>query len=209
MLMAFECDCGKVKGTVESKRLKGFRAVCLCDDCQAYAHYLKRADTLDANGGTDIIPVMPSHLKFTDGWEQMKNLRLYKSGMYRWYADCCKTPIGNGMTSAKMPYIGMAERIFTKKNSSQKVQEEFGPITEHMQAQFGKGTLPADSRKTVSPGFMFRVLKFILTAKFTGAGSPSPFFDSEGIPTKEPYVLTKEERESLRPLCGSKRTDVK
>ena len=162
MQMAFECDCGKVKGTVESKRLKGFRAVCHCDDCQAYAHYLNRADTLTANAGTDIIPVMPSHLKFTEGWDLMKNIRLYKTGMYRWSASCCKTPIGNAMTSAKMPYVGMPERIFEKKNSAQRVEEEFGPITENMQAQFAKGTLPAGARKTVSPGFMLRVIKFII-----------------------------------------------
>jgi hypothetical protein len=170
---------------------------------------LNRADTLDANGGTDIIPVMPSHLQFSQGWDQMQNVRLYRSGMFRWYAGCCKTPIGNAMTSAKMPYIGMAERIFTKKNSVAKVEDEFGPITERMQAQFAKGELPPGARKTVSPGFMLRVLKFIISAKFTGAGSPSPFFDSEGIPTKEPYILKKEERESLRPLCGTKRTDIK
>ena len=32
MKMAVECDCGKVKATIESKHLKGYRAVCLCDD---------------------------------------------------------------------------------------------------------------------------------------------------------------------------------
>ncbi|QDK47054.1 hypothetical protein DOM22_18750 [Bdellovibrio sp. ZAP7] len=208
MQVAFECDCGKVKGTVESKHLKGYRAVCLCDDCQAYAHYLKRADTLDANGGTDIIPVMPSHLKIQEGMDKMKSVRLYRSGMFRWYSECCKTPIGNAMTSAKMPYIGMAARIFEKKSSPEKVNEIFGPIRERMQAQFAKGPLPPLAQKRVSFPFMARVVKFILTAKITGAGSPSPFFTSEGTPTLEPYVLTKEERESLRPLCGTLRTDI-
>ena len=33
------------------------RVVCYCDDCQAFLHYLKRADLLDAHGGTDIVQV--------------------------------------------------------------------------------------------------------------------------------------------------------
>lgn len=209
MQVAFECDCGKVKGSVESKHLKGYRAVCLCDDCQAYAHYLKRADTLDANGGTDIIPVMPSHLKIHEGWDEMKSVRLYRSGMFRCFADCCKTPIGNAMSSPKMPYIGIAARIFEKNSSAEKVNEIFGPIRERMQAQYAIGPLPPLAQKRVSFPFMVRVVKFMLTAKLTGAGSPSPFFTSEGTPALEPYVLTKEERESLRPLCGTLRTDIK
>ncbi|WP_413575440.1 DUF6151 family protein [Bdellovibrio sp. HCB290] len=208
MQMAFECDCGKVKGTVDANRLKGYRAVCLCDDCQAYAHYLKRADTLDANGGTDIIPMMPSHMKITEGMEQLKSVRLYRAGMFRCYAECCKTPIGNAMASPKMPYIGMPARVFEKKSSAASVNEIFGPVNERMQAQFAIGPLPPRAQKKVSFGFMLRVLKFMLTAKITGAGYPSPFFTSEGNPTLVPYVLTKEERESLRPLCGTLRTDI-
>ncbi|WP_413584988.1 DUF6151 family protein [Bdellovibrio sp. HCB274] len=208
MQVAFECDCGKVKGSVESKGLKGYRAVCLCDDCQAYAHYLKRADTLDANGGTDIIPMMPAKMKITEGMEQMKSIRLYRAGMFRCYAECCKTPIGNAMASVKMPYIGMPARVFEKKNSAKGVDDIFGPVTERMQARFAKGELPPLAQGKVSFKFMIKVVKFMLTAKFSGAGSPSPFFTSEGNPTLEPYVLTKEERESLRPLCGSLRTDI-
>ena len=34
--------------------------VCYCDDCQAFLHYLGRADLLDALGGTDIVQMAPA-----------------------------------------------------------------------------------------------------------------------------------------------------
>lgn len=208
MNIAVECDCGQVQGLVNPKNLFGYRAACLCDDCQAYAYYLQRSDTLDINGGTDIIPSMPSHYQITAGAEKLSCVRLSDKGMYRWYAECCKTPMGNAMASASMPYIGIPERIFEKKNSTSTIEELFGPVTERMQAQFAKGELPPLSKKTVSFGFMVRVIKFILIAKMKGAGSPSPFFNSDGQPIKLPRVLSKSERDALRPLTGSKRNDI-
>ena len=40
MKMAVECDCGKVKATIESKHSKGYRAVCLCDDWRRHNLHL-------------------------------------------------------------------------------------------------------------------------------------------------------------------------
>lgn len=205
MKINIECDCGSVKATVESKHHKGYRAACYCDDCQAYAHHLQRSDTLDASGGTDIIPVMPGHYIFTEGRENIKVLRLSDKGMFRWYAGCCKTPLGNSMTSPSMPYHGVPARIFQKKNSVEKIEEVFGPIREAMQAQYAAGSIPPRAQKTVSVSFMLRVLRFIAMAKLTRAGAPSPFFLPNGKPISDPYVLNFSEREALRPLCGVKK----
>lgn len=208
MNISVECDCGQVKGSVNPKNLKGYRAVCLCDDCQAYAHYLNRADTLDINGGTDIIPATPSSYKFTSGFEKLNCVRLSDKGMYRWYAECCKTPMGNAMVSPSMPYIGIPAHIFEKHNSKEMIETTFGPITERMQAQFAIGPLPKLAKKTVSAGFMFRVIKFILVAKIKGKGHPSPFFSDKGVPLKSAKILSPSERDALRPLTGSKRSDI-
>ena len=55
------CRCGEVVGLVENAApQKVNRVVCYCDDCQAFAHQLGRADLLDAQGGTDIIQVAPA-----------------------------------------------------------------------------------------------------------------------------------------------------
>ncbi|WP_413288354.1 DUF6151 family protein [Bdellovibrio sp. HCB337] len=197
MKMTVECDCGAVQGTVESKHLKGYRAVCLCDDCQAYAHSIGHADMLDANGGTDIIPVMPSHYTFHKGQEKLQCLRLHSKGMYRWYTSCCKSPLGNTMAEQSMPYIGVPVRAFQKNYSNEQIESEFGPVRERMQARFAKGTLPPKAQQKVSLGFMLRVIKFIGFAKLSGSGKPSPFFKVDGNPISEPKVLSKTERDAL------------
>ncbi len=204
MKMVISCDCGSVKGAIDSTNLKGYRAVCLCDDCQAFAHFIQRPDTLDVNGGTDIIPVMPSHYTIQEGLENLKCLRLSDKGMFRWYTSCCKTPFGNLM-SPGMPYIGTPLRLLEKNYSKEQIEGEFGPVRERMQAQYAIGPLPPLAQKKVSMSFLLRVLKFIVTAKLTKSGSPSPFFNSDGKPACEPYVLSSQERDTLRPLCGSKR----
>ena len=71
--------------------------LCYCSDCQAYLHYLDRADLLDAHGGSDVVQVAPSSLTFTQGEQHIKGLRLTETGLYRWYAGCCHTPLGNTM----------------------------------------------------------------------------------------------------------------
>lgn len=209
MQINIECDCGAVKGIVESKYLKGYRAICLCDDCQAYAHYIQRADTLDVNGGTDIIPVMPSHYTFQAGTENLKCVRLSGKGMFRWYASCCNSPMGNSMSSSVIPYVGVPARVFAKKNSAEQIENEFGPVRERIQAQFAKGPLPSLSQKKVSFPFILRAIKLIVFAMLTGGGKSSPFLKKDGKPISEPYILSENERESLSFLCGVKRDDVK
>src|SRR5262252_7536621 len=94
-----ECRCGKVKGRVTGASPEAAnRVVCYCDDCQAFLHYLGRADLLDPHGGSDIVQVAPSSLSFERGSEQVVGMRLSPKGMYRWYAACCKTPLGNTVT---------------------------------------------------------------------------------------------------------------
>jgi hypothetical protein len=208
MQMDVECDCGSVKGIVQSKNLKGYRAICLCDDCQAYVHYIQRTDILDANGGTDIIPVMPLHYTFQSGIEHLKCIRLSSKGMFRWYASCCNSPMGNSMSSSAIPYVGVPAHVFAKKYSAEQIEIEFGPIRERIQAKYAKGALPPLSQKKVSFIFLLRVIKLITFALLIGAGKPFPFVKKDGSLISEPYILSKNEREALRPLCGAKRTDI-
>ena len=62
-----QCSCGTVKGSVAHPE-KAVRAVCYCDDCQAFARFLGKADQiLDPMGGTDVIAITPENLTFTAG----------------------------------------------------------------------------------------------------------------------------------------------
>src|SRR5215204_4669214 len=95
------CRCGEVHGSVTNAAPGAVnRVVCYCDDCQAFLHHLGCAELLDASGGTDIVQVAPAALAFDRGAERIAGLRLTPKGLYRWYADCCKTPLGNTLTPA-------------------------------------------------------------------------------------------------------------
>ena len=90
------CRCGEVEGRLDNAARETVnRIVCYCDDCQAFVHYLGRADLLDEHGGSDIVQVAPASLAYTRGNDRIAGVRLKPKGLYRWYASCCKTPLGN------------------------------------------------------------------------------------------------------------------
>ena len=71
------CRCGEVRGTVANPSPQAVnRITCYCDDCQAFAHQLGRADLLNARGGSDIVQVAPAALTFTRGLDRIVGLRL-------------------------------------------------------------------------------------------------------------------------------------
>jgi hypothetical protein len=196
--LMFECTCGKLAGVVNTKNAKGYRAICLCDDCQAFAHFLGSPDVLDANGGTGIFPITPANVKFTRGVENLQCLRLTGKGIYRWFASCCKTPIANTPASSSLPYVGLIHTILEKTNGNEALNKAFGPINARINGRFGIEPLPPDTLKAVSPGFILRVLKFAILGGIRGQRQPSPFFKRDGTPTVAPYVLTTQERDNLR-----------
>jgi hypothetical protein len=84
----------------------GFRFVCYCKDCQAFARFLDRADVLDLAGGTDIFQMPPGHMRLTAGKDALGCLRL-SNKVLRWYADCCRTPIANTATGPRFPIVAV------------------------------------------------------------------------------------------------------
>jgi hypothetical protein len=204
-----KCTCGVLRGVANGiSKSGGNRIVCMCDDCQAYAHFLGRArEVLDDNGGTDVFPVTPSNLKITHGIENLKCLRLTDKGMIRWYSGCCNTPIANSMPSFKVPFAGVIHTIMDHAGDTKTRDEALGPIRARIWGKYGIGKLPQDAYRTASLGIIFRTLRFLSFAWLKRQHTPSPFFDSDtGKPKVEPYILTSAERDDLRKLCGPKPT---
>jgi hypothetical protein len=54
----------------------GFRFICYCKDCQAFARFLERADVVGPAGGTDIFQIPPGRVKITAGTHAMRWPRL-------------------------------------------------------------------------------------------------------------------------------------
>ena len=105
--LPLRCRCARVRG-VASKIAPsgGFRFVCYCQDCQAFARFLERPDVLNPAGGTDIFQMPPGRVKFVAGADAVRCLR-FSSKVLRWYTDCCRTPIGNTAAGPRFPVVGL------------------------------------------------------------------------------------------------------
>lgn len=195
------CRCGDVKGRLSNASPDTVnRVVCYCDDCQAFAHFLGRGDLLDDHGGTDIVQVAPRALWLTHGEQHMACLRLSPKGLYRFYARCCSTPMGNTL-GTKVPFVGIVASSVVEADAA------VGPATGAILGRFAVGAPPAGSDK-LDVGLLARAAKRVLSWKLRGQGTPHPYF-AEGTPRFPVTVLTKDERAALRPLCGPVATSVR
>lgn len=107
MRLQLRCRCGKLQGEVDARRVAA-RAICYCKDCQAFARFLAPdGSLLDASGGTEVEATLPAGVRFTQGLEHLACMSLSPQGIYRWYASCCNTPVGNTPRNPAMPYVGL------------------------------------------------------------------------------------------------------
>jgi hypothetical protein len=194
------CRCGSVRAVVANASPRSVnRVVCYCNDCQAFAHRLGRADLLSAQAGSDIVQVAPANLSFTQGEEHIKGVRLSPKGLYRWYAACCNTPVGNTVSPA-LPFVGLVASTF--EQGAQRADDLFGPATGAIQGKFAIGEPPPGSIG-IKPSLLIRVIGRILGWRLRGKAWPHPFFRPEdGAPRYPLDVLSREERDALRPYCG-------
>jgi hypothetical protein len=203
------CRCGAVHGWARRVTPNAVhRAVCYCDDCQAYLHYLDRADLLDEHGGTDVVQLPPSMVAFDAGLERIVAVRLSDKGMFRWYADCCKTPLGNTYFPT-VPFIGIPVAAFRSLSDPLQLDLAFGRPRVRPMAQFAIGDAPgAVSGFPLLP--QLRAIAHVALWKLTGKTWPHPYFERATKAPKYPVkILEPSAREALRPLCGPKPTQSK
>lgn len=188
MNIRLKCSCGAVAGVaVNITPDTGNRAVCCCDDCQAFAKHLGRDDDiLDEFGGTDIYQTSQSQVAIDTGAEYLRCVRLTSKGLLRWYADCCKTPIGNTI-SAGMPLIGLIHNFMHIEGDRGSV---LGPVRAFVQTKHahGKPTYPHSAEK-FPLGIALRIIGKMLLWKLRGMHRPSAFFDEHGNPVVKATVL--------------------
>jgi hypothetical protein len=192
------CRCGQVEGAVADPSPKTTnRVVCYCDDCQAFVHHLGRAEFLDEHGGSDIVQVAPAALAFSRGAEHIAGLRLTPKGLYRWYASCCKTPLGNTLGPG-LPFVGIAAGIFQGDRLDDLVGKPIGGVL----GKFAIGTPPEGSTRN-SVRMIARALGNILRWRLAGKTWPHPFFDRKTrAPSRPVTILSASERDALRKFCG-------
>jgi hypothetical protein len=194
------CRCGEVRALVTGASPQAVnRVVCYCDDCQAFAHRLGRADLLDAHGGSDVVQIAPASLTFVQGQHRIVGLRLTPKGLFRWYANCCNTPVGNTLTP-KIPFVGIVAQAFD--GGARGADDVFGAPVGAILGNYAVGEAPAGSTG-LNLSLILRVVGTVLGWRLRRKVWPHPFFRQDtGKPIYPLTVLLQEEREALRPLCG-------
>lgn len=191
------CGCGSVRGLVRgASGERGNRIVCYCDDCQSFAWFLGGSDRiLDAHGGTDIFQMSPARLELTQGAGHLACVRLNSGGLLRWYADCCRTPIGNTLASRQVPFVGLIHSFVDHASDGRPRDEVLGPVRARIQARFAKGDRSRlDAYDRAPPLLLLRFARILLGARLRGDHARSPFFDpSTGEPRSTPRILTQDE----------------
>ncbi len=189
--MEIQCECGKFRAKLTAfPRNTPGRLKCYCDDCQAFLTYLNRADLLDENAGSEIIPAYPADIKLIAGKDLVRCMRLSPKGMYRFFTACCSTPIVN--TDPVRPWAGIHRRMYTAKDPN-RLDRELGPVKSSIMGKYAKGTPPPGTPMKFDFKGLRTVMPFILKGKLLRKSKPSPFFENgEAIAT--PTVLTLEER---------------
>jgi len=192
--VTLRCRCGRVRGVASDvSPSTGFRFVCYCKDCQAFAHFLERTDTLDPAGGTDIFQMPPGHVKLTAGAESMRCVRLSKK-VLRWYADCCRTPIANTPAAPRFPVIGVIHSFMDHESDGISRDEVLGPPICSIYGRSAVAPLPPNAPDRPSLGIFVRRASKVLGWSIRGLNRPTPFFNERTrAPRAMPHVLTPRE----------------
>ena len=196
--LPLRCRCGHVHGVASGvSPSSGFRFVCYCEDCQAFARFLERADVLDPAGGTDIFQMPPGRVRLSAGADALRCLRLGPK-VLRWYTACCRTPIGNTAADPRFPVIGMIHCFVDHRAVGRSRDEVLGPPLCRIYEGSAIGPLLPTAPAPPSFGIVMRRASKILGWWMYGLARPTPFFDAfSGAPCAVPCVITPGERAAL------------
>lgn len=188
------CTCGKLQGQLATQPTSG-RARCYCKDCQAYARFLGRqSEILDAHGGTDLIATLPAAVRFTAGLEQLACVTLTDKGPLRWYATCCRTPIGNTARDHKIAYVGVVSHCLALPSAS--LDQALGPAD--IALNTGSALVPTATTPWATFRGVLKIMGNAAKARLSGQYKTNPFFDAaSGQSIKVPQPIGEEQRQAV------------
>ena len=196
------CTCGTVVGIVRGVTpANSRRLACMCDDCQAYAEYLGRADEiLDRHGGADVSYATQDRVEIASGREQLRGLRLYPAGILRVYTACCRTPVAH-VPSAKMAFVGIPHLFMRSTTGSVSRDAALGPLVVRLQGRSCRGEMPAGAHRGTPAGPWAKAMLQVAWDSMRGRQRPSAFHEATtNLPTVPVTVLSEEKLQRLREI---------
>ena len=123
------CRCGSFEATVESDPKDALRIKCYCKDCRAFPAFCECSDDyVGENGSADLLTADPAKISFDKGANALKIVRLSTNGVYRWYAGCCNTPLGNVPANHKIPHFGYYRENIRNIDGNKLTEEQLPPV---------------------------------------------------------------------------------
>ena len=193
--LPLSCRCGQVRGVAcEVGPSAGFRLICYCQDCQAFARILDRADVLDAAGGTDIFQLPSGRVKLTAGADAVRCLR-FSGKVFRWYTDCCQTPIANTAATPQFPILGLVHSFMSDEAEGRSRDQIIGPPLCRIYERSAVAPLPPNAPPPPSFGMFARRGLKLVGWWARGLGRPNLFFDDRtNGPISPPRLISPGER---------------
>jgi hypothetical protein len=189
------CRCGKLQARL-AQPARGIRAICYCRDCRAYAHFLGPPDgMLDERGGTAVVVVHPRTVTFLDGVEHLACMSLSPRGTLRWFARCCRTPVGNTPRDVRIAYLGLVHDCLEQGGAP--LDASFGPVAMQVNRQSAIGGDPGGTSTVAVALAGARLAASLGWARVSGGYRDNPFFDASGKPRIAPEVVTRAARDAL------------
>jgi hypothetical protein len=180
------CQCGQVQGQIVNFSVKtSNRVVCHCQDCRRFTQWTGHGEMISQHGGVDIVQVAQSQVTLTKGADQIRCARLSKKGLYRFYAACCRMPLGNAM-SRGVPFVGLPTPLIVQ---SARASVDIGlPV-----GIYGGSALspPPNAHRRVPAAMMLRIARLMLKWKFTMRNDSSPFFRADGTAVATPTIIER------------------
>jgi len=194
MNLRVRCHCGKLQGELDTGAVAA-RATCYCRDCRAFARFLgNEVEILDGAGGTEVAAALPSGLRFTGGVEHLACMSLSPKGLYRWYAACCRTPIGNTPRDPKMSYVGVVRACLDATPAE--LDAALG--ASKINANTGSAYRKVEKKPLATALVLVKIGSKLMAARLGGGYKDNPFFEAGGAtPVRAPHVISKEERARL------------
>jgi len=182
------CRCGYVYGAAQQVTPRaGFRFVCYCRDCQAFARFLGRPDVLDAAGGTDIFQMPTGRVKLIGGIDAVRCVHISRT-VFRWYCSCCRTPIGN-TAGPGFPVIGLIHSFMDHDGDGRPRDVVLGAPLCRLHEHSATGRLASNAPPPPSLRVSALRTTRILAWWLRGLGHPNPFFNEQ---TKAPISSPEE-----------------
>lgn len=197
MELPLKCQCGEISGKIINANPKQDQhVVCMCIDCQTFAHYLGREqDVLDQHGGSEIYQVTPNKIVLERGQDKVKMLRLSPKGAQRFYAGCCNTPMANAV-GPKTSFTGVLANFIDIEPTER--NRLLGPVDSYCMAKYAIGGAPENAHSKFPLQLLAKVMKKMIVGKLMGHHKPNSLYNlSTNRPICEEQLVDRSVRADI------------